>query len=181
MRSTRPQSDHMPSTQALRGHLAMLAFSALVAGSFSLGALAAPLIDPGALTALRFLLAATLVGAMAFGRGAIHRNMLHAPWRYVLLGGLLATYFVLMFHGLQTAPPVSAVAVFTLTPIMAAGFGWLLLRQGLTRRMALALVLGGLGALWIIFRADLRAAIQLDLGRGEAIYFLGCIAHALYA
>ncbi|MFN4129391.1 MAG: DMT family transporter [Paracoccaceae bacterium] len=171
----------MPGPEAARGHLAMLAFSTLVAGSFSLGALAAPLIDPGALTALRFLLAGALVGAIAWGRGAIQRSMLHAPWRYALLGGLLAAYFVLMFHGLKTAPPVSAAAVFTLTPLMAAGFGWLLLRQRLTGRMALALLLGGLGALWVIFRADWRAVTRLDLGRGEAIYFLGCIAHALYA
>ena len=40
-----------------QGHLAMLAFSALVAGSFSLGTLAAPLIDPAALTVPRFALA----------------------------------------------------------------------------------------------------------------------------
>lgn len=171
----------MPGPEASRGHLAMLAFSALVAGSFSLGALAAPLIDPGALTALRFLLAAVLVGAIAWGRGTLTRATLRAPWRYAVLGGLLAAYFVLMFHGLQTAPPVSAAAVFTLTPLMAAGFGWLLLRQRLTARMALALALGGLGALWVIFRADWQAVLRLDLGRGEAIYFLGCIAHALYA
>ncbi|MFN4155039.1 MAG: DMT family transporter [Paracoccaceae bacterium] len=171
----------MPGPEALRGHLAMLAFSALVAGSFSLGALAAPLIDPGALTAVRFLLAGALVGAIAWGRGAIHRHMLRAPWRYGLLGGLLAAYFVLMFEGLKTAPPISAAAVFTLTPLMAAGFGWLLLRQRLTPRMALALTLGALGALWIIFRADWQALRALSLGRGEAVYLLGCIAHAAYA
>ncbi|NEX47686.1 DMT family transporter [Rhodobacter sp. ETT8] len=159
----------------------MLSFSALVAGSFSLGALAAPLIDPGALTALRFLLAGALVGGVALARGTIRRATLDAPWRYAVLGGLLAAYFVLMFYGLRSAPPVSAAAVFTLTPLMAAGFGWLLLRQRLTTRMALALALGGLGALWVIFRADWQAVLRLDLGRGEAIYFLGCVAHALYA
>lgn len=163
------------------GHLAMLAFSALVAGSFSLGALAAPLIDPGALTALRFLLAAALVGAIALARGVLTKAMLAAPWRYLVLGGLLAAYFVLMFYGLRTAAPVSAAAVFTLTPLMAAGFGWLLLRQKLTSRMSLALGLGALGALWVVFRADWRAALTLSVGQGEAIYFLGCIAHALYA
>jgi drug/metabolite transporter (DMT)-like permease len=171
----------MTSPDALRGHLAMLLFSALVAGSFSLGALAAPLIDPGALTALRFFLAGALVGAVALSTGAFRRAAFEAPWRYGVLGGLLAAYFVLMFHGLKTAPPVSAAAVFTLTPIMAAGFGWLLLRQRLTRRMAFALSLGAAGALWVIFRADWRAAVTFSLGRGEAIYFLGCVAHALYA
>jgi drug/metabolite transporter (DMT)-like permease len=164
-----------------RGHLAMLAFSALVAGSFSLGVLAAPQIDPGALSVARFVLAGVLVGAAALATTGLPRSAWAAPWRYLVLGGLLAAYFVLMFEGLKTAPPVSAAAVFTLTPVMAAGFGWLFLRQRLTGRMALALAVGGFGALWVIFRADLRALIAMEIGRGEVIYFVGCIAHAAYA
>lgn len=164
-----------------QGHLAMLAFSALVAGSFSLGALAAPLISPAALTVPRFALAGALVGAAAFASGKVSRAALVAPWRYLLLGGLLAIYFVLMFEGLKTAHAVPAAAVFTLTPLMAAGFGWLTLRQRLTPRMGAALALGALGAAWVIFRGDISAALRLEIGRGEVIYFFGCVAHALYA
>lgn len=168
-------------SQPARGHLAMLAFSALVAGSFSLGVLAAPHIDPGALSVVRFVLAGVLVGIAAAVTTGIPRTAWAAPWRYLVLGGLLGAYFVLMFEGLKTAPPVSAAAVFTLTPVMAAGFGWLFLRQRLTARMAVALVIGGAGALWVIFRADLQALRALEVGRGEAIYFVGCVAHAAYA
>ena len=64
---------------------------------------------------------------------------------------------------------------------MAAGFGWLFLRQRLTGRMALALGIGGAGALWVIFRADLAALKAMAIGRGEVIYFVGCVAHAAYA
>jgi drug/metabolite transporter (DMT)-like permease len=168
-------------SQPARGHLAMLTFSALVAGSFSLGVLAAPHIDPGALSVVRFVLAGVLVGVAALATTRIPRSAFAAPWRYLVLGGLLAAYFVLMFEGLKTAPAVSAAAVFTLTPVMAAGFGWAFLRQRLTGRMALALAIGGAGALWVIFRADLQALMALEIGRGEVIYFVGCIAHAAYA
>ncbi len=168
-------------TQHARGHLAMLCFSALVAGSFSLGSLAAPFVDPTALSALRFVLAGVLVGVAALATTGIPRSAFAAPWRYLVLGGLLALYFVLMFEGLKTAAPVSTAAVFTLTPIMAAGFGWLALRQRLTGRMIAALLLGAVGALWVIFRADLAALLAFDIGRGEVIYFWGCVAHALYA
>lgn len=167
-------------TEAQRGHLAMLTFSALVAGSFSLGAMAAPLIDPLALSALRFLIAGALVGAAAFATTGITRQALHAPWRYLILASLLAAYFVLMFQGLKTAEPVATAAVFTLTPIMAAGFGWLTLRQRLTARMGVALAIGAIGALWVIFRADPARLLALHIGTGEAIYFAGCVAHALY-
>jgi len=32
----------------------------------------------------------------------------------------------------------------------------------------------------VIFRGDLAAMMAFDIGRGEMIYFFGCIAHALY-
>lgn len=163
-----------------RGHAAMLLFSGLVAGSFSLGSIVANDIAPGALNAARFAIAALVIGAAALATTGLPRSALAAPWRYPLMGGIFAFYFVMMFEGLKTAPPVSASAVFTLTPLMAAGFGWLLLRQVTTPRMALALAMGAAGALWVIFRADLQALLAFELHTGEVIYFWGCVAHAFY-
>lgn len=165
----------------MRGHLAMLLFSALVAGSFSLGAMAANEIDPMVLAAARFFLAAVVVGVVLWATTGIPRRAMDAPWRYLLMGGLFAFYIVLMFEGLKTAKPVSTSAVFTLTPLMAAGFGYVLLRQRMTRRMGVALGIGAAGALWVIFRADLSALMAFQVGRGEMIFFVGCVAHAIYA
>ena len=105
---------------------------------------------------------------------------MNAPWRFLILGGLFAIYFVLMFEGLKTATPVSSAAVFTLTPLISAAFGWLLLRQITTSRMALALTIGAVGAVWVIFRADLAALISFRVGIGEMIFFWGVVAHAIY-
>ena len=145
-------------TPALRGHLAMLCFSGLVAGSFALGSMAAQHIEPAALNAPRFVLAAVIVGAGAMLSCGIPRETWRAPWRYLALGGAMGLYFVLMFEGLKTAPPVSAAAVFTLTPILSGIAGNLMLRQITTPRMAMA----------------------FEVGRGEMIYFWGCAAHAIY-
>lgn len=172
MNETRPQ--------AMRGHAAMLLFSVLVAGSFSLGSIAAPLIAPTALNAVRFLIASVVIGLLVFLNGGVKREHLAAPWRYGALGGLFAIYFVLMFEGLKTAPPVSTSAVFTLTPVMSAGFGWLLLRQITTGRMAVALTLAAIGAIWVIFRGDINAILAFNIGRGETVFFFGCLAHAIY-
>ncbi len=163
-----------------RGHLAMLVFSALVAGSFSLGSIIANEIAPAALNAVRFGIAAGVIGLAALATTGLPSSAAQAPWRYLVLGGLFATYFVLMFYGLQTAPPVSAAAVFTLTPVIAAFAGWALLRQVTTPWMALALVVGAAGALWVIFRADWQAFRAFSIGGGEIIYFWGCVAHAIY-
>ncbi|WP_375698491.1 DMT family transporter [Pseudophaeobacter sp. TrK17] len=163
-----------------RAHGAMLLFSVLVAGSFSLGVLIANDIAPMALNAVRFGIAAVVIGAVAGLSGKLRRHHFRAPWRYLVMGALFASYFVLMFYGLQTADPVSASAVFTLTPVLSGVFGYLLLRQITTPRMALALGIGAAGALWVIFRADLAALRAFDIGRGEMIYFVGCVAHAIY-
>ena len=168
-------------TQTARmGHLAMLLFSVLVAGSFALGVFAANDISPMALNAVRFWIAAAIIGAIVVARGGVPRAALAAPWRYLLLATVFTLYFVLMFEGLKTAPSVSVAAVFTLTPLLTAAVGWLLLRQGVTPRIAFALTIGALGALWVIFRADLQAMLRFDVGRGELIYFVGCISHSFY-
>lgn len=168
------------SLEARHGHLAMLLFSMLVAGSFALGVLAANDITPLALNAVRFWIAAGAIGIAVWMRGGVPRGAMVAPWRYLLLAAVFATYFVLMFEGLKTAPAVSAAPVFTLTPLLAGLFGWVLLRQRMSGRMAVALTIGAIGAVWVIFRADLQALLRFEVGRGEAIYFVGCVSHAIY-
>ncbi|WP_424832608.1 DMT family transporter [Ruegeria sp.] len=167
-------------SQQARGHLAMLLFSVLVAGSFSLGAMVANQIAPAAITAARFAIAAVVIGGAAALTTGISRTAWRAPWRYLVLGGLFSAYFVLMFYGLKTAPPVGAAAVFTLTPVISAVAGWALLRQVTTPRMAVALAIGATGALWVIFQADWQAFRAFEIGQGEFIYFWGCVAHAIY-
>lgn len=164
--------------EALRGHAAMLVFALMISGSFTLGDLAVPHIDPGALTVARFILAALVVGVVAARRMRWGHFVL--PWRFPVLGGLMGAYFILMFEALAVTDPVSTGAVFTLTPIMSAFFGYLLLRQITTGVMAFSLLLAGMGAIWVIFRADIDAILGLRFGRGEQLFLAGCACHAFY-
>ncbi len=168
----------MAGKSELSGHAAMFLFAAIISVSFSLGDRAAPHIAPAALTSARFAIAAVVIGALALP--SMRRAHFQAAWRYLAVGGLLATYFILMFEALRLTDPVSTSAVFTLTPIMSAVFGYLLMRQITTPEMAFALVLAGLGSIWVIFRADIEAILGLQLGPGERIFFVGCALHALY-
>ena len=156
----------------------MLVFSILIAGSFSLGSMVANDISPIALTAVRFVLAAFIVGSIALFSGSIARKELTASWRYFVLGGTFSLYFILMFEGLKTASPVSAVAVFTLIPAMSCWLGFVVLGQMVSGRTLLAVVIGATGSLWVVFRADFLALTMSSVGRGELIYFVGCVAHA---
>ncbi|WP_229448820.1 DMT family transporter [Nitratireductor sp. B36] len=163
------------------GHLAMLGFATLVAGSFSLGSLAAPHIGPVALNAARFLIGIVFMGVMV---RLVLRQPLplpKAPWRFLVLGGLMAFYFVTMFMALGMTSPVSTGAVFTLMPLLSAFFGFLILRQVPRGLVIPSLVLAGLGSVWVIFDGNLEAMRRFDLGKGELIFFAGVVAHAAYA
>jgi drug/metabolite transporter (DMT)-like permease len=158
----------------------MLLYALIIAGSISLGALAAPHLPPAVLNALRFLAATVLMGsALALSGG--WRGPPAAPWRFLVLGALMGTYFVSMFVALRITDPVSTGAVFTLIPLLAAAFGWFILKQRTPLAVWLGLLVAALGALWVIFRADLTRALAFDIGEGEVIFFGGCVCQALYA
>ncbi len=158
----------------------MLAFSFAIAGSFSLGGMVANIIDPFSLTASRFFLSAILIGLIVYFGTNLKKEYLLGAWRYFVAGALMTLYFVLMFIALQTTSAVSTSTVFTLTPLISGFFGWILLRQIMTRRMAFALGIGAIGAIWVIFKADINAILQFRVGKGEIIFFFGCVAHAFY-
>jgi drug/metabolite transporter (DMT)-like permease len=161
-------------------HGAMLLFAALIAGSFTTGAMAVPFIHPIPLNAVRFLLAALLMGAVAFGFARNHFAFPPAPWRFAITGVLMAIYFVTMFIALTMTLPVATSAVYTLVPIMTAVTAWFLVGQRSGPPVILSLLLAGIGAIWVIFRGDIHALLAFDVGRGDMIYFIGCVAYAFY-
>ena len=164
----------------LLAHLGMLLFAAFIAGSFTTGALAVPYLAPAPLNAVRFILASLLMGTFAFGIARQKFAWPTAPWRFAVTGFLTAIYFVTMFIALTMTLPVATSAVYTLVPIMTAVTAFFLVGQRSGAAVLLSLVVAGLGAIWVIFRGDLDALLRFDVGRGELIYFLGCVAYAFY-
>ena len=158
----------------------MLAFSALIAGSFTTGALAVPYIRPEPLNAIRFIFAAALMGVATFGMARNRVVFPPAPWRFGIMGALMAIYFVTMFIALTMTQPVATSAVYTLVPLMTAGTAFVLVGQRSGAAILLSLVLAALGSVWVIFHGDINALLGFDIGRGELIYFVGCIAYAVY-
>ena len=164
----------------LFAHLAMLLHASLIAGSFTFGAMAVPFLDPAPLNAVRFILATMMMGIAALVIGKEPLRLPTAPWRFAMLGLLMGTYFVSMFIALTLTEPIATSAVFTLIPLMTAAFGFLVLKQRTGPRVLASLVFAGVGSLWVIFRGDLEALLRFQVGRGEMVYFVGCICQAAY-
>jgi len=171
--------------ERLRGHGAMALFALLIAGSFSFGSRMVLHIDPMAVTAVRFICASLLLGTIVYASSPARcRQNLCVPrafWRFLILGALMAIYFISMFIALEITNPVSTGAVFTLMPLLSAGFGYLILRQLTAGPELVALLVAGAGAIWVIFRGDIEVLRAFDLGKGEMIYLIGTVMHAIYA
>ncbi len=158
----------------------MLLFAVLIAGSFSFGGLAAQHMPAAPLMLWRYLVTTAVMLVMAYG---VFRAPLVFPrhvWRFVLLGGLIALYMLTMFAALEFTSPVSTGAVFTLMPLMSAAFALPVLGQKTRPGVLTGLIIAAAGAVWVIFRGDIGALLGFDVGRGEMIFFIGVICHALY-
>lgn len=181
MSDTLTRDLHAVGSEKLLAHLAMLLFAALVSGSYSLGAIAAPHLGPSAINAVRFAVAVALMAAagMLLLRGGL--RVAGSPWRFALLGALMAVFFVTMFVALRLTTPVSTGAVFTLMPVLAAVFGYLFLGQVPRALVVVSLFIAGCGAVWVIFGGDLDALLGFRIGQGELIFIVGVACHAAYA
>jgi drug/metabolite transporter (DMT)-like permease len=158
----------------------MLTFSGLVAGSFALGVKVANDITPAAFTLIRFVIAVSILATVLLIKTEFTKKVFKAPWRFFVLGGCIAIYFVLMFEGLKIASSVSLAAVFTFAPLLSGLFGYILVRQKMSLSIFTALIIGAIGALWVVFEGNFQRLIMLEFGLGEMIFFCGVVFHALY-
>jgi drug/metabolite transporter (DMT)-like permease len=117
---------------------------------------------------------------MTFGYARVPFHFPKQWWRFLILGGLIAVYMLTMFKALEFTNPVSTGAVFTLMPLLSAGFAYLLLGQRTRPGVLAGLIIAALGAVWVIFRANIQAILAFDVGQGELIFFVGVICHAIY-
>nr|WP_233290603.1 DMT family transporter [Shinella sp. PSBB067] len=173
-------SVHAKGHEKLKGHLAMLLFAVLIAGSFSFGGLAARHMDAEPLTLWRYMLTIAVMAALAFGVFRVPAVWPRQAWRFLVLGGLIALYMLTMFMALEFTSPVSTGAVFTLMPLLSAAFALPVLGQKTKPGVLAGLVIAAGGAVWVIFRGDVAAILAFDIGAGEMIFFVGVVCHALY-
>ena len=85
-----------------------------------------------------------------------------------------------MFAALRHTSALNTGTIFTFTPAIAAAVSYFLLRDRLGTAARLALPVGFVGAIWVIFRGDPGALLALELGRGDGIFLGACFAMGCY-
>jgi len=161
-------------------HGLMLVASALVSTSFTVGKAIAAGLDPAILTLIRFILASLLFLPYIHRYYGIERPTFPALVRYSIISGALVAFFWLMFAALRTTTALNTSVIFTLVPGISGIYSAIILRERLGRYRLLALLFAMTGALWVIFHGDIEKLLRLQLGRGDLIFFYGCLFMAAY-
>ena len=163
-----------------RGHLLMLMATGLVATSFPVGAAITNELDSLVLTFLRFALAAVLFAPFVAWRYGIVMPSLRDLARYGILSACLVGFFWGMFAALRLTSTLNTATIFTLTPVITAAVSAVLLKENLNKASRVALPLGVIGAVWVIFRGNPEALMSMNFGLGDGIFFAATFAMGFY-
>ncbi len=168
------------SAPLARVHAQVLLGRALVATSFPVGAAITHGLAPELLIMVRFALASLLFAPYIIWRHGFAIPSAKTLAGYALIGGCLVTFFWCMFAALRLTSALNAAALFTVLPCIAALYAAILVRERLGGRRLVALILGAIGALWVVFRGDLQLFLSLAFNKGDLIFLAGLFAMGLY-
>ncbi|MDR3628883.1 MAG: DMT family transporter [Desulfocapsaceae bacterium] len=160
-------------------HLLMVICSVLVASSFTVGAAITAGLDPAVLTLLRFILATLLLWPCVRLRSPLSFSW-SALWRCGIISASLVFFFWCMFLALRYTSALNTSVIYTLVPGISGAYAVLLVGERLGKRMLLALGLGLVGAVWVIFRGDPSLLLAMAWNKGDLIFLAGCFSMALY-
>lgn len=161
-------------------HVLMLTAATLVSTSFTVGKAIASGLDPIILTLVRFVLASLLFLPLVVRQNGMTKPSLRDLGRYSLISAALVVFFWLMFAALRSTTALNTSVIFTLVPGISGIYSALTLRERLGRSRLTALALAMTGAIWVIFRGDIHRLLAMELGRGDLIFFVGCLFMAAY-
>ncbi len=163
-----------------KAHLLMVLATLLIATSFPVVAAIADGLDSLVMTFLRFLLATMLFAPLVAWRYGLKVPGLRDLGRYAAISAFLVAFFWGMFVALRYTSALNTATIFTLAPALTAVVSAFLLRERLAGPARIALPVGVVGSVWVIFRGDLTALLALDLGWGDAIFLAGTVAFGFY-
>jgi drug/metabolite transporter (DMT)-like permease len=160
-------------------HLWMVIFSVIIAGSFPVVAAITPGHDPTVLTFWRFLAATVVFGLML----PFVKGIRFPGWkdlgRYGVVGGSYGLFFILMFQSLKETSPLNTGTIYTTLPLMTMLLGRFV-GEPLRVRQLWVLALSMAATLWVIFHGDIDKMLELQVSRGDWIFFLGTGCLAVY-
>ncbi|MGF1620225.1 MAG: DMT family transporter [Rhodomicrobiaceae bacterium] len=167
-------------TQGITGaHLGLLVWALIVGLSFPAVGQITEGLPPLLLTAIRFATAALAIWPLIW-REPDRWPTPAALALYAFMGLCLAGFFGAMFWAAHHTTALSMATLYVSVPLLAYCLGRAFSVEARATQLLAILALGAVGALGLVWAESAGGGSALNLGMGEAAFFLGCIASALY-
>lgn len=161
-------------------HALMVLNIILIASSFPVGATITHALPPAVLMFFRFLLAALLFSPFVLVKNGFQLPSLRKTFNYMVISIPLVAFFWCMFESLRYTSLLNTSAMFTLVPTITAVLAVFINKDVIHHNRAVGIFLGTIGAVWIVFRGDLKALLALNLNYGDFVFLIGCLSLGLY-
>ena len=161
-------------------HWLMILSVILAASSFPVGAAITNDLPPSVMMFIRFLLAAMLFAPYVFLKHGFLLPSCKSLFNYMVLSIPLAVFFWCMFESLRFTSVLNTGALYTLVPAITAIYSFFINREVTNRTRSLGLLIGTIGALWIVFRGDYVALLELKFNHGDLVFIVGCLFLGFY-
>jgi drug/metabolite transporter (DMT)-like permease len=161
-------------------HGLMLLTTALIASSFPVGASITHELPPALVMFIRFLLAALLFSPYVLIKNGVSLPSFRSSINYMVISIPLVVFFWCMFESLRYTSLLNTGALFTLAPSITAIFAIFINKDNITKTRALGIFMGTLGAVWIVFRGNWQALVNLNFNYGDLVFLIGCLFLGLY-
>lgn len=158
----------------------MLLSSFLVATSFIVGGHITNDIHPLILCFVRFVSASVVLGIFLYIRGTLEGSW-SLLFRSAVISLTMVVFFWAMFAALRYTTPLNTAVIFAMTPLLASIYSLILGYEKWQPQRALALIYGGVGALWVVFQGSLTTFLEMSWNKGDLMFLGGCVVMAFYA
>jgi drug/metabolite transporter (DMT)-like permease len=165
----------------LQAHLYVLLATFLVAGSFLASENLAHALNPFSLTLFRFFVALLMLAPFILFKKNLRQQILKTLPRAMVISFFYSLYFMAIFEALKTTTVLNTGTLYTLVPLMTAVLAFFVFKQTIGFTKFLVYIIGLIGTLWVIFKADWQLFLSLSLNSGDYIFILGALSMCCYS
>ncbi|SMC20899.1 Threonine/homoserine efflux transporter RhtA [Andreprevotia lacus DSM 23236] len=161
--------------------LALAAF--FWAAMFHLGKYAVAYMSPLAVGGWRFLLAGALLLPLLHWREKINwAGMRRNLWPLLAMATIgICGFNIALFYGLRLTSPVNGALIVALNPAITTLFAALLMREHISGRQIVGLLLGLAGVATVVSHGSLHALLALSFTPGDLLVLLAAVGWAVYS
>lgn len=169
----------MTTSELNSAHAGMFLWAVIVGLSFPAVGLLSEGLPPLFLTAIRFAIAAIAISMLVW-RAPDRRPSLPGLALYAVMGLCLAGFFGAMFWAAHQVSALSMATLYVSVPLLAYWLGRMLGVERPDLALLVTLAIGAVGALALAWVGNVGTERRLQFGLADGLFFLGCIASALY-